>query len=103
MTDSNDTAAPVTLDGMTHARWMSLTEAQRRALRSDAGLTRQLIGLEGQRVEVVTTDGETRRFWVGRSTGWQPCHIEIKTARSRDGSPAASTYASVRVVDHGPR
>ena len=65
----------LTLDNMTQARWDSLTSRERDEIRSDAGLTQQLIGLEGWRVEVETTYGETRRFIVGRSSGWIPCHI----------------------------
>jgi hypothetical protein len=62
-------------------------------------LTPQLIGLEGMRVEVVDCNGETRRFKVGRSTGWIPVHLEIKTSRSHGGMAAYGTpYRSVRVV-----
>jgi hypothetical protein len=67
--------------------------------RSRAELTPQLIGLEGKRVEVVDRYGEKRRFWVGKSTGWIPCHLEISTRRS-DGGPAVmgAPFKSVRVV-----
>ena len=62
-------------------------------------LSRQLIGLEGKRVEVVTPTGERSRFYVGKSTGWMPIHLEIKTRRSSGGCgvyvPDGST---VRVV-----
>lgn len=50
-------------------------------------LTPQLIGLEGKRVEVTRPDGSRRRFNVGKSMGWTPCHLEIANARSRDGAP----------------
>ncbi len=40
------------LEGMTQARWNSLTPAKRDAIRSDAGLSPQLIGLELARVDV---------------------------------------------------
>jgi len=85
-----------TLDGMTQAKWDALLPRERDALRSDAGLTKQLVGLEGWRVEVVTTYGETRRFIVGRSTGWIPCHIELKLVTSRGGVGAEREYKSVR-------
>lgn len=85
-----------TLQTMTQAKWDRLSSAERDRLRSDAGLTAQLRGLEGWRVEVVTTYGETRRFIVGRSSGWIPCHIELKTRTSRSGIGAESEYASVR-------
>ena len=82
---------------MTQAKWDSLTPAERNALRSDVGLTKDLIGLEGWRVEVVDyMTQEKRRFIVGRSSGWQPCHIEMKLRTSRGGISADSKYAWVR-------
>ena len=67
--------------------------------RSKAELTPQLIGLEGKQVEVVDCYGDKRRFWVGKSTGWIPCHLEISSSRS-SGGPAVmgAPYQSVRVV-----
>jgi len=73
-----------------------MPESEKAALRSAGGLTKQLVGLEGWRVEVVTEYDETRRFIVGRSTGWTPCHIEVKTRRSMGGIRAESSYKSVR-------
>ncbi|WP_157698714.1 hypothetical protein [Geobacter sp. DSM 9736] len=71
---------------------------QQTGYRSKAELTPQLIGLEGKRVEVVDCYGGKRRFWVGRSTGWIPCHLEIDTRRS-SGGPAVTgaPFRSVRV------
>lgn len=66
--------------------------------RSSANLTPQLVGLEGRRVEVVTTYGETRRFQVGKSTGWIPCHLEIHNSRSSGGGSAEQRYQSVRII-----
>lgn len=67
--------------------------------RCPCDLTPQLVGLEGKRVEMTTPTGERSRFWVGKSTGWMPCHLEIKTRRSFGGGavylPEGST---VRVV-----
>lgn len=59
---------------------------------------------EGHRVEVTAPDGERSRFWVGKSTGWAPCHLEIATRRSH-GGPAAfiPQGAAVRLVAYGPR
>jgi hypothetical protein len=82
-------------DGMTQAKWNALTPRQRDEIRSDAGLTQQLKGLEGWRVEVVTTYGETRRFIVGRSTGWVPCHLEVPRRNSFGGMSADKEYRSV--------
>lgn len=62
-------------------------------------LTPQLIGLEGKTVEVVDKWDEKRKFTVGRSTGWIPCHIEIKRKNST-GGPAVmgAPFKSIRVV-----
>lgn len=63
-------------------------------------LTPDLLGLEGHRVEVVDHEGDQpRRFIVGRSTGWAPIHLEIKTTRSTGGDGARREYHSV--VDLG--
>lgn len=66
--------------------------------RSAVNLTPQLVGLEGRRVEVVTTYNETRRFNVGKSTGWIPCHLEVHNSRSSGGGAAEKQYQSVRVI-----
>lgn len=84
------------LVGMTQAKWDALSPKERDRLRSDTGLSPQLIGLEGWRVEVVDADGCTRRFIVGRSNGWQPCHIELKLRSSRGGHGAEREYRSMR-------
>jgi len=47
----------------------------------------RLMGLEGKRVEVVDKDGDKRRFYVGKSTGFIPVHLEIAGRRS-SGGPA---------------
>jgi hypothetical protein len=85
------------LQTMTQEKWNRLRPAERAELRSDAGLTKQLIGCEGWRVEVEDyMTGEKRRFIVSRSTGWIPCHIEMKTRKSMDGISADREYRSVR-------
>jgi len=67
--------------------------------RSSIDLTPQLVGLEGKRVEVVDSDGARRRFTVGKSTGWIPCHLQIARANCH-GGPAVmgAPFKSVRVV-----
>ena len=72
---------------------------QRSAKRCPAELTPQLIGLEGKRVEVLDRHGERRRFQVGKSTGWMPCHLEI-ARRDSSGGPAVTgaPFQSVRIV-----
>ena len=56
--------------------------------RCTADLSPALFGLEGWRVEVTEPDGTQRRFIVGKSTGWMPCHLEI-ARRDSSGGPAA--------------
>lgn len=85
------------LDGMTPAKWDSLTPAERDALRDNGNLSPQLVGLEGWRVEVTTVgDGTKWRFIVGKSTGWRPCHLEISRRSAHGGHMARDRYGSVR-------
>lgn len=86
---------PVSLEGMTQERWNSLSLAQRLASRDLSGLTKELIGYEGWRVQAEDCYGEVRRFIVSLSTGWRPCHIELKTRRSHGGRAAARSYRRV--------
>lgn len=76
-----------------------LAACRRGNVRCDVELTPALVGLEGKRVEVTTTRGERSRFWVGKSTGPIPIHLEIKTRRSHGGCAAYVPEGStVRVV-----
>jgi hypothetical protein len=71
----------------------------RNNLRCPCELTPQLVGLEGKRVEVIDQYGKRRRFQVGKSTGWMPCHLEI-ARRDSSGGPAVfgAPFQSVLVV-----
>lgn len=84
------------IDGTDYAKSYEDLEAGKS--RDPSGLSEQLIGLEGWRVEVETTYGETRRFIVGRSTGWRPCHLEIPRRDSTGGGSADKVYRSVRAL-----
>ena len=86
------------LDTMTHEKWIALSEHEQEHLRSTDSLTPQLVGLEGYRVEVTTEYDETRRFIVGRSTGWKPIHIEIARRDSTGGPGASKDYKTVRIL-----
>ena len=69
--------------------------------RCNADLTPQLIGMEEKRVEVVDRYGETRRFWVGKSIGWFPVHLEIaRRDSSGGGAVTGAPFRSVRIVRH---
>jgi hypothetical protein len=59
-------------------------------------LSPQLVGLEGWRVEVVTDYDETKRFIVGKSTGWLPIHLEVSRRSAFGGMAADRHYKSVR-------
>lgn len=83
---------------MTQRIWDRMTHTEKDAVRSDAGLSPQLVGLEGCRVEVLDKYGETRRFQVGRSTGWVPCHIELHNRASHGGGGADQEYETVRII-----
>ena len=71
--------------------------------RCDGELEPQLIGLENKRVEVTYNDGRTERFWVGKSCGWMPCHLEVKRRDSTGGGATCGPYKSVRVVSDSRR
>ncbi len=78
--------------------WELLSQAQKEELRDLSDLNPQLTPFFRQRVEVVTDYGETRRFLVGRSTGWKPCCLEVKTIRSFGGVAAEKHYKSVKLI-----
>lgn len=92
------------MEPMDNDTWTQMTQAERERWRernrpqSETYLTPQLRGLEGWRVEVVDdVEGATpRRFYVGRSCGWCPCHIELKRVDSSGGVSAWAKYRSVR-------
>ncbi len=70
---------------------------------SSSELTPELVGFEHKRVEVVhqwpNQQPEKTRFIVGKSTGWIPCHLEIKTRRNISGGAVClGKILSVRVV-----
>jgi hypothetical protein len=91
-----------TLDA--YGKYKALMEAGqslnlRTGKRCPAELTAQLIGFERKRVEVVDRHDNRRRFIVGKSMGWMPCHLEIARSNS-SGGPAVmgAPFKSVRVV-----
>lgn len=62
---------------------------ERTGQRCNADLLPLLTGREGERVVIMDPDGqEVSRFWVGKSTGWMPSHLEIKRSDSHGGAPA---------------
>ena len=88
---------------MNQETWNTLSPQQKEAARTPA-TPLQLQPYKGDRVEVVDQGGETRRFWVGRSTGWSPIYLEVHNTRSLGGAPADERgYKSIRVIRYGPR
>jgi hypothetical protein len=87
---------------MNQVMWNSLNPRQRDTFRADnpqlQNLTPQLIGLEHCYIEATDPYGDTRRFWVGLSTGWGQIHLELRTARSHGGDPAEASYRNVKVL-----
>ena len=87
-----------------YERFRALVEAcrvrfEKTGEKCPAELTPQLIGLEGKRVEVVDKWDERRRFIVGKSTGWIPCHLEIESRRASGGhAVSGAPFKSVQVV-----
>lgn len=72
--------------------------AKRTGLKCDGNLNPQLVGYEGERVSVVDVVGIKRSFWVVRSLGWMPGHLEIQHDNGEDGVLASDPYQSVVVV-----
>lgn len=54
--------------------------------RSNSELIPEFIGKERKRVEVITRYGEKKRYIIGKSAGWIPCHLEILKSNSSGGS-----------------
>lgn len=67
--------------------------------RSQSELTPQLVGLERNRVEIVDRWEQKRRFYVGKSTGFIPVHLEI-ARRDSTGGPAVmgAPFRSLTVI-----
>jgi hypothetical protein len=71
----------------------------RENVKCDADLCKELIGLEGKRVEVIDCYGDKRRFKVGKSTGFIPVHLELARTASSGGPAVTGTpFKSVRVI-----
>lgn len=68
--------------------------------RCPAELVPELVRHEGRRVEIVDSYGEARRFIVGKSSGWMPCHLEIERRNSLGGcAVSGAPFKSVRVIE----
>ncbi len=67
--------------------------------RSKSELIPEFIGNEGRRVEIIDKYDEKRRFYIGKSTGWIPCHLEVLRSNSTGGgSVTGYPFKSFRFV-----
>lgn len=87
-----------------HAAYSQLVELARTrneatGWRSQSELTSEFMGLEGKRVEIVDRWEQKRRFYVGKSTGFIPVHLEI-ARRDSTGGPAVmgAPFRSLTVI-----
>lgn len=72
--------------------------ARRTGKRCPAELVPAFIGREGERVEC-DYYGERVRFYIGKSTGWMPAHLRIRTRRSSGGEAlSASAISNIRFI-----
>lgn len=65
--------------------------------RSSSELNPKLIGLEGKKIEC-TYFGERKRFTVGKSTGFIPCHLILKTSNSHGGEAVLSDSKYIKNI-----
>lgn len=72
--------------------------ARRSGKRFDIDLYMPFIGLEGKRVEVTRKDGTKRRFYIGKSTGFMPIHLEIPQRNSIGGMCVIEDFVSFKVL-----
>lgn len=99
----------IAIRGAINGVWLSLSPIDKELVRDNSDLSPQLRGLEGWRVEVFDEMPENphagreafesasrpRRFIVGKSNGWRPCHLEISRRNSCGGDQARKHYARV--------
>lgn len=87
---------------MTDEVWKRMPRLQKEQLRDYSNLSPQLIGKENVMVEVIDNDGsEPRRFFVGRSGGPAPVHVELPSRDAKVGEQAKKRYKSVRRIAKG--
>jgi len=68
--------------------------------RSKSELIPEFIGNEGRKVEVITSYNEKERYIIGKSTGFIPCHLEIKKRNSSGGSSVCGyPFKSIKFLD----
>ena len=78
-----------------------MTPVEREDFVDESGLDERFTRyyLSGERVEVTEEDGNKKRFYVGKSTGWKPIYLEILRRDSSGGAGILSSWVtSIRGV-----
>lgn len=85
-------------------RASSLRASRNPRLQCPIQLTPQLIPHEGHWVEVLDSHDDRRSFFVAKSSGWMPCHLELPSPRAYSG-PAAmgAPYKSITRLTRKPK
>lgn len=83
---------------MDYNTWSKLSTIEKENQRDYSDLNPFISQYRGCRIEATDKYGETRRFWVGQSTGWKPCTLEVKTTRSLGGEMASGEYTNIKVI-----
>jgi hypothetical protein len=89
---------PPHLEGMTQARWDSLSRAERDQLRDTSDLHPRLVPFIGRKVRVTPKRASGRStFRVGITTGWRPALLAMRAGAcgSSDLIRANETFTSV--------
>lgn len=69
-------------------------------VKSNIELIPEFIGKEGYRVQIIDKYGETRRFIIGKSSGFIPCHLEIAKSNSRGGAAVCGyPFKSINFIE----
>ena len=83
---------------MDYNTWSKLSQTEKINNTDFSDLNKSIALYRGYRIEATDQYGQTRRFWVGQSTGWKPCTLEVKTTRSVGGDAAYGEYTNIKVI-----
>lgn len=84
----------------THLTSQAAVKHKATGWKSQSELIPEFIGREGWRVQIVDKYGETRRFIIGKSTGFIPCHLEILKSNSSGGASVTGyPFKSVNFIE----
>lgn len=86
------------MTNMTQQIWDKMSPAQRDLARDNSNLIPQLIGCEGYRCEIKFANGSTKRFIVGKTTGWKPAHLFMARSNQHGSSILGHDFGPVLAV-----